>query len=551
MFAKRNLAAVLSLPLVFVASPAFAQADNHGNAPPAGRPNILLVISDDVGFDVTPNLYPGLIEDLTARYGPTGLNHPRYQTIAGRPASTPVLDDLARQGIVFTNVWAHPFCSPTRASIMTGLFAAKTHVASYQDALSKNHTTFVRRLKDEAGYRTAIFGKWHLAGLPGNPVSYPGMKPRQAGFDVFKGNMHAALATFWNYDYQLQDESTPADEWRTETPPQRSVPGVAATSYAPVVNAADTIEWITARERENPDKPWFVWLASNLSHATIQRSPSQMAVPNVDTLDAESAKEMRDCGGEFGTANLGSCSGEAVMRAMTNSLDTTLGIVLEAVDDLDPNTYVIYIGDNGTPMYGRPGLDFIDNMYITRSGRGKGTVYESGARVPLAIRGPRIEAGSASDEYVHAADLYSTILELAGLDVPEQVSSSDGSGTVPLDAVSLAPILFDGATAVRDPNMGYVLTETHDLMRGGIREVAARNKRYKVLCTDGVGLGDCKFYDLARDPLEEYALPIPEKCDEYVAGSWTPADAAWHYCRLTEVVATESFLSKALESAPH
>jgi arylsulfatase A-like enzyme len=541
MPAQRIIAVVSILTFCTGASPLFAQVE-RGNDATAGPPNILLVISDDVGLDVTPGLYPHLIEDLTERYGPKGLNHPNSHVIAGRPASTPVLDDLAQQGIVFTNVWAHPFCSPTRASIMTGLFAAKTHVASYQDALSKNHTTFVRRLKDEAGYSTAVFGKWHLAGLPGNPVSYPGVKPRQAGFDVFKGNMHAALATFWNYDYQVQDESTADNEWRTEAPPRRSLPGIAATSYAPVVNAADTIEWITARENESPDKPWFVWLASNLSHATAQRAPSQMAVPNADTLDAASAKEIRDCGGEFGTQSVGSCTGEAQMRAMTNSLDTTLGKVLEVVDDLDPNTYVIYIGDNGTPMYGRPGLDFIDNMYITRTGRGKGTVYESGARVPLAIRGPRIEAGSESSEYVHAADLYSTILDLAGLDVPEQVSGTNGNDLVPLDAISLAPILFDDVTAVRDPNTGYVLTETHDLMRGGIREVGARNKSYKVLCTNGIDMGDCKFYNLARDPLEEYPLAIPETCDGYSDKSWTPADEAWHYCRLTEVVGTASFL---------
>jgi arylsulfatase A-like enzyme len=193
-------------------------------------------------------------------------------------------------------------------------------------------------------------------------------------------------------------------------------------------------------------------------------------------------------------------------------------------------------------MYGRPGLDFIDNMYITRTGRGKGTVYESGARVPLAIRGPRIEAGSESSEYVHAADLYSTILDLAGLDVPEQVSGTNGNDLVPLDAISLAPILFDDVTAVRDPNTGYVLTETHDLMRGGIREVGARNKSYKVLCTNGIDMGDCKFYNLARDPLEEYPLAIPETCDGYSDKSWTPADEAWHYCRLTEVVGTASFL---------
>ena len=154
-----------------------------------------------------------------------------------------------------------------------------------------------------------------------------------------------------------------------------------------------------------------------------------MCVPDADTLDAESYQEMKDCGGEFGSANVGSCSGEALMRAMTTAFDTVVGKLLDVVDAADPNTYVIIVGDNGTPMYGRPNLDFIDNMYITRKGRGKGTAYESGALVGMAVRGPQIAANSESHEFAHAADLFSTILELAGLDVPEQVSSADGSGT--------------------------------------------------------------------------------------------------------------------------
>ncbi len=73
------------------------------------------------------------------------------------------------------------------------------------------------------------------------------------------------------------------------------------------------------------------------------------------------------------------------MRAMTNSMDTIIGKVLDVVDKLDPNTYVIYLGDNGTWMFG-PQREFIDNMYITRRERSKGTTYESGVRVSMAIR---------------------------------------------------------------------------------------------------------------------------------------------------------------------
>jgi arylsulfatase A-like enzyme len=193
-------------------------------------------------------------------------------------------------------------------------------------------------------------------------------------------------------------------------------------------------------------------------------------------------------------------------------------------------------------MYGRPGLDFIGNMYITRSGRGKGSVFESGALVPMVIAGPGIEANSVSNEFAHAVDLYSTALEMAGLEVSEQVSNADGTGSVPLEAVSLAPIIFGDAKTVRDPNQGYILTESHDLMRGGIREVAARNGTHKILCTDGNSASDCAFYNVAEDPLEEYPLAKPDSCGSYASGSWSPRDIEWHFCRLTEVIGAKSFL---------
>jgi len=523
---------------------ACAATVGSGTKSPARHPNILLIIADDVGLDVTTDMYPGLIDNLSRQYGPAGHNHPDYGKINGKPASTPNIDQIARQGIRFTDVWAHPFCSPTRATIITGLYAAKTRVVTYADPLSSNHTTFVQKLKSEGGYSTAIFGKWHLAGLPGRngAPNYPGIKPKQAGFDLYKGNLHAAINTYWDYDYQIQDDMTAADTWRTESPPEKSLPGIAPTTFAPVVKVADTIEWLTAREKAAPGQPWFAWLAFNLSHATIKQQPSAMAVPNADTLDATTYNEMKACAGEFGSMNTGSCSGEAQMRAMTNALDTLVGKLLQVVDGLDPNTYVIFIADNGTPMYNRPNLDFIDNMYITRKGRGKGTAYESGARVAMAVRGPGIKANTQSSEYVHVADLYSTILELAGLTPPKLVSNSEGNGTVPLDAVSLSPLLFNKAATIRDRNQGYLLAETENLMTGGTRMVGARNAQYKVVCTDNAG--NCEFYNLLDDPLEEYPLTRPGDCSGYSKGNWTPVDPQWHYCRLTDVVARESFFAR-------
>ncbi|MGD9158925.1 MAG: sulfatase-like hydrolase/transferase [Desulfobacteraceae bacterium] len=510
------------------------------------KPNILLIIGDDFGVDVTSDMYPGLIDELNKKYGPSGHNHPDYKAIKGMPASIPRLDKLAKEGMLFTSVWAHPFCSPTRAAILTGLFGKKAKVLTYADALSQKHTSFVQKLRDEGGYSTALFGKWHLAGLPGNGMGpdYPGMKPKQAGFDLFKGNLHAAILSYWNYDYHVQDTETPANEWKTKTAPERSLPGIAPSNYAPLVKVADTIEWITKNEKENPEKPWFAWLAFNLSHTTISQQPNAMAVPNADTMDKESIDAMKACGGRFGSNDAGNCSDEALMRAMTNSMDTLMGKLIDAVNDLDPNTYIIYISDNGTPMYNmRGGLNYIGNMYITRKGRGKGTAYESGALVPMVIKGPGIKADSKSDAIAHAADLFSTALALAGIEEPDEVNSSDGNEKVSLDSQSLTPILFNNKNTVRDPDKGYILTECVNLMTNGTRHVGARNAKFKVVCAGGTESENCSFYNIEDDPLEEYPFEKPENCLKYTDKSWTPENPEWHYCRLMEVVKEDSYVN--------
>ncbi|MDD1713574.1 MAG: sulfatase-like hydrolase/transferase, partial [Methanoregulaceae archaeon] len=448
-------------------------------------------------------------------------------------------------GMRFTQAWVNTFCSPTRTSILTGLYSVKTGVLDYLGYLSHSHRSFVRDLKEKGGYSTALIGKWHIAGLG----QYPGMKPKEAGFDLFRGNLHGGLNTYFEYDYQIQDSTDPPDTWRTEKAPVRSLPGIAPTTYAPVVKTADAIDWITDQEKKNPDKPWFVWFAFNVAHITGSQQPNPMVIPNADTMDAIARKEMEACkgpDGKFGSAIVGNCSSEALMRGMTNSLDTMIGILLDTVDKLDKNTYIIYLGDNGTWMFGEK-REFIDNMYITRRGRSKGTVYESGVLVSMAIRGPGIKAGSKSDEWINGVDLFATILELAGLDVPKTVPNRDGNGTVAVDSVSFTPILFKGATGLRDPNKGYMLAETVNpvsTVKPNLKQAAARNKTYKLICDENPETASCTFYNLVNDPLEEYPLAKPESCADYKNGTWTPADPAWHFCRLQEVITNESFLGQ-------
>jgi arylsulfatase A-like enzyme len=500
------------------------------------RPNILLIIGDDIGIDATTDMYPGMIDNLVKQYGPSGHNHPKYQDIKGRPASTPTLNSLAKSGMRFSQAWMNPFCSPTRTSILTGLYAAKTEVLDYTNWLSQVHHSFIKDLKEKGGYATAVFGKYHMAGLG----QYPGMKPKEAGFDLFRGNLHGGVATYWDWDYQIQDSTDDPDKWRTEKPPLRSLPGVKATTYAPVVNAADAIEWINEQKSKNPNKPWFAWLAFNLSHISGNQKPNPMIVPNIDTMDDAAINEMKACGGTFGSAIVGKCTSEMLMRGMTNSMDTIISKVLAVVEKI-PNTYVIYIGDNGTWMFGE-GREFIDNMYITKRGRSKGTAYESGARVSMVIRGPRIQANSQCDVPIHGVDLFSTFLELAGLDIPKTVPNRKGQ-LVALDSVSLTPLLFNGTKTLRDPNSGYLLAETLNPVMQNQRQAGARNTKYKVICTEKTDTASCTFYNLVDDPIEEYPLAKPDSCANYKNGTWTTANPEWHFCRLQEVLAKESFLA--------
>jgi arylsulfatase A-like enzyme len=373
------------------------------------------------------------------------------------------------------------------------------------------------------------------------------MHAKEAGFDLFRGNMHGGLDTYWDWDYQIQDAGSPPGEFRTEKPPSRSIPGIAATTYAPVVNVADMFDFLDAIEARSKDQPWFVWLAFNLAHITGNQRPNPMAVPNIDTLDERSRREMQACGGTFGSANVGNCTDKQLMRAMTNSMDTLIGKVLQRVDALGEDTYVIYMGDNGTWMFGT-GREFIDNMYITRVDRSKGTAYESGARVPLAIRGPGIRPGAQSSAAVNGVDLFATILELAKLPVPATVPDRNGRMVRP-DAVSLLPVLFNGASQVRDPLKDYQLTETMNPVKQNMLHVGARNQRYKVICAQNTEHGSCEFYDLEQDPLEEYMLAKPASCVAYDQGSLRNSSPEWSYCHLHNVLAKESILSQPRPAA--
>src|SRR5512141_2910232 len=138
------LRAIAVLVLIGASSMFGATPQGAAGKSQAKRPNILMIIGDDIGIDATTDMYPGLIDKLVKQYGPSGHNHQNYQMIKGRPTSTPTLNSLAKAGMRFTQAWMNPFCSPTRTSILTGLYASRTEVLDYTNWLSQNHHSFVR-----------------------------------------------------------------------------------------------------------------------------------------------------------------------------------------------------------------------------------------------------------------------------------------------------------------------------------------------------------------------------------------------------------------------
>jgi arylsulfatase B len=178
---------------------------------------------------------------------------------------------------------------------------------------------------------------------------------------------------------------------------------------------------------------------------------------------------------------------------MMEAMDTQIGRLLASMDDdVRDNTYVIFLGDNGTSS-GQVRAPF-------RNGRAKGTIYEGGVNTPLIITGPGLKAGAVPDALVNSADLFVTIMEMAGIDPDETVPDD-----VRHDSVSFIPVLQNPyARSPRDWIYsdeffgGFAGVETADY--------AMRNERYKLLRFDG----EEEFYDLQVDPFEHNNLMARE-----------------------------------------
>ncbi|MEM9020290.1 MAG: sulfatase [Planctomycetota bacterium] len=348
------------------------------------RPNIVFIIADDLGYT-----------DL----GCYGSDFYR----------TPNLDRFAGQAMRLTDGYANcANCAPTRAALMSGMYAPRTGVytvgnaergrargrmlipTTNNDTLDPGVVTLAEVL-NAAGYTTAHLGKWHL-GEPGTSAG-----PLAQGFDLNVGGNHGGSPRSYFSPYRNPAlEDGPVGEYLTDRLTREAVAFMS--------------------QHAQRDQPFFLYLSFYTVHTPIQPEPTR-----VDSIQQRQPGERHR---------------HVKYAAMVEAMDHYTGRVLDALDDLGlaDNTIVIFTSDNGG--HG----SFTDQHPLRGS---KGMFYEGGIRVPLIVRWPGVtKPGSECDEPVLLFDFYPTLTAAAGGELPADQ---------PVDGVDLGPVLRDpGATLGRD-----------------------------------------------------------------------------------------------------
>jgi arylsulfatase A-like enzyme len=356
------------------------------NAP--SRPNILLIVADDLG------------------YGDLGV-------YGQKVIQTPVLDRLAADGMRFTDHYAgSTVCAPSRSVLFTGLHTGHTAVRGNgrvspmsQHPLPAESVTIAEILKD-AGYATGVIGKWGL-GATGNSG-----EPGRQGVDVFFGFQSQTHAHNYYPEFLFSNNTRVLLKNVLPEPKAETGTGYATTrvQYAPDLMRDRALAFLD----QHRDRPFFLAYTTTLPHANNEAKPDGMEVPDYGIY--------RDR--DWPTPQKGHA-------AMITRLDSDVGALLTRLValGLSRNTLVMFTSDNGPHREGGNDPEFHDSSGPLRGI--KRDLYEGGIRVPLIARWPaRVAAGSLNREPVAFWDYLPTFADLAGATTPAG-----------LDGVSLVPTL--------------------------------------------------------------------------------------------------------------
>ena len=399
---------------------------------------------------------------------------------------TPNLDRFVRESVKFTDAYAAaPVCTPTRASIMTGKCPAKLHMTIWSEASAnppKNRPMIppvtvgelphsevsIAKVLHEAGYYTAHVGKWHLGGASHYPQTH--------GFDANIGGTHWGAPTTFFYPYS--GSGTFGKEFRY-------VPHLEFGSKGEYLTDRLTDEALQVIEHAHQG-PFFLNMCWHTVHTPIE-APREM----VDRYAAKLKPGLRHANPAY--------------AAMVGSLDDNVGRILAKIDELGiaDRTVVIFTSDNGGFINKYKGTTVTNNSPL-RSG--KGSLYEGGTRVPLAIRWPGVTpAGTVCREPVSTIDFYSTLLEMAGL-------KGDADHNATVDGKSLVRLLKKPPSAKLDREALYWHYPHYYPTTGPVSSIRAGDWKLLEFHEDK----HVELYNLADDLGEQNDLAgrMPERAEQ-------------------------------------
>ena len=370
--ARCLVALILAGMLAFSPSAARAQQDSAADR---SSPNVIFILADDLG------------------YGDLG-------SYGQRKIRTPHLDQMAEEGTRFTQFYAgNTVCAPSRWSLMTGTHMGHARVRGNHFVPLRPQDRTVPKVMKDAGYATAMFGKWGL-GREGTT----GVPPQQ-GFDEFFGYLEHVHAHEYYTDYLWRGASGRLDSVAVDT-----------TQYTHDLFEEEALGFI----EEHQEEPFFLYLPFTIPHAALSVPDSSLAM----YLDENGESLFRPeapfpCCGVIGTYR-GQPTPHAAFAAMVTHMDRSVGRILDKLRSLglDENTIVLFTSDNGPHIEGGAAPGFFESNGPLRGL--KRDLYEGGIRVPMIAWGPgTIPAGRVSDQVWAMWDVLPTMAELVGAEAPD------------------------------------------------------------------------------------------------------------------------------------
>lgn len=527
---RRILAGLLLLACAACAEPARL---NGVGAAPATRPNVLLIVADDLGYsDIAP---------------------------FGGDIHTPNLARLAENGVRLTRMRAAPSCSPSRAMMLTG---ADSHVAGlgamaeyipphyrgqqgFEGVLSNRVATLAERFAD-AGYRTAMAGKWHLGMADGE-------RPAQRGFATSFALLQGAASHYGDGGFGEAGDGLGGATYRENDRPWEPQPGF----YSSDVIAQKLVSQIANDGNGGDAAPFFAYLSFTAPHSPLQAPPEDIqlyadryaegwgalareriagmqaaGVLTSDIPDAEAAVAALDQQWQALSPSEQSVEARrmAVYAAMVDRMDRNIGDVLDALERSGQleNTIILFLSDNGPAgedprQYGvMPGFSERYNeadqsleamgsrsSFVLQDPRWasaiaapsrlfKGFVTDGGLRVPAILCGPGLEGGTVSTIAGDMRDIAPTLLALAGIAQAEIVNGRHVAG---IEGGNLLPWLATGNADRPAAQVAFGFNGQGVVRQGDWKAI-------RLLAP--FGDGSWHLYDTMRDPAEMTDLQAAE-----------------------------------------